>query len=222
MFRVAVIEYGIAYDRFRDDFINSHRFHDDDDTDSRNDHRVNLGRIEALLMYREDLVREYDSRGTDRGSFLACMEEFMMEKDFQVKTRFTNFECHLNSRALKVLTEAVNDIPVFKRNLTVQEVAAFFNECRNISEEPLIANRNEVFVYFLSMLHFHSVISDRYQSVISDRHLVLSSSGRKYLTRKDLSTALAHFESFDSPIKARIDRWVVLIRKETLPSGHNG
>ncbi len=221
MFRVAVIEYGIAYDRFRDDFINSHRFHDDDDTDSRNDHQVNLGRIGALLMYREDLVREYVSRGTDRGNFITCMEEFMLEKDFRVKTRFTNFECHLNSRALKVLTEAVNDIPLFKRNLTVEEVAAFFNECRSLSDEPLIANRNEVFVYFLSMLHFHSVISDRYQSVISDRHLVLSSSGRKYLTRKDLSTALSHFESIDSPIKARIDRWVVLVRKESLPSGHN-
>jgi len=221
MFKIAVLEYGVSYDRFREDFINSHTFHDDEDADSRNDHLVNLGRIGALLSLREDLVRTYSSKGTDRGSFFTCMEEFMLEKDLRIKTRFTNFECHLDARALKVMTEAVNDIPLFKRNLTVQEVDALFNDCETPSDGPLVANRNEVFVYFFSMLHFHSVISDRYQSVIADRHLVLSSSGRKYLTRKDLSTALSHFETVDSPIKARIDRWVVLIKKEMFRSGHD-
>ena len=45
MFKIAVLEYGVSYDRFREDFINSHTYHDDEDADSRNDHLVNLGRI---------------------------------------------------------------------------------------------------------------------------------------------------------------------------------
>ena len=140
MFKIAVLEYGVSYDRFREDFINSHTFHDDEDADSRNDHLVNLGRIGSLLSLREDLVRTYSSKGTDRGSFFTCMEEFMLEKDLRIRTRFTNFECHLTARVLKVMTEAVNDIPLFKRNLTVNEIDALFNDCETPSDGPLVAN----------------------------------------------------------------------------------
>lgn len=43
MYRTAVVENGFSYERFREDFIHSHTFHDSADADSRNDHLVNLG-----------------------------------------------------------------------------------------------------------------------------------------------------------------------------------
>ena len=61
MFRKTVLEYGVSYDRFRDDFIHSHTYHAVRNPAIRNDHMVNLGRITALLMDREDLVRKYYS-----------------------------------------------------------------------------------------------------------------------------------------------------------------
>ena len=216
MFQVAVVNYGITYERFRDDFINAHTFHDDTEADCRNDHQVNLGRISSLLTAREDLVRKYGAKAPDRISFISCMEEFMLEKDFHMKTRHINFECHLNANALKVLTEAVNAIPVFKRSVSIPEVASLFNDCVSPDGGPLIANSNEVLAYFFSQLNFQSVISDRYQHILASNHLVLSSTGRKYLTQSDLAVALHHIEGTDSPVKSLVRRWVVLVKKETL------
>ena len=215
MYQVAVVSCGITYERFRDDFINSHTFHDDIGADSRNDHQVNLGRISSLLKTREDLVRKYGVKSPDMGSFISCMEEFMLEKDFHMKTRHVNFECHLNANALKVLTEAINAIPVFKRSVSIHEVASLFNDCVSPPGDPLIANSNEVLAYFFSQLNFLSVISDRYQNVLASNHLVLSSTGRKYLTNSDLAVALHHIEGTDSPVKSLVRRWIVLVKKET-------
>ena len=215
MFQVAVVSYGITYERFRDDFINAHTFHDDTEADSRNDHQVNLGRISSLLMTREDLVRKYGAKTPDRGSFITCMEEFMLEKGFHMKTRRVNFECHLNASALRVLTDAVNAIPVFKRSVSISEVASLFNDCVAPDGGPLIANSNEVLAYFFSQLHFQSIISDRYQNVLASNRLVLSSTGRKYLSQSDIAVALHHIENTDSPVKSLVRRWVVLIKKET-------
>ena len=79
MFRTAVVEHGFTYDRFREDFINSHTFHDAADADSRNDHKVNLGRIGSLLSTRDDLVRKYCNTSMDPEEFLSCMKEFMLD-----------------------------------------------------------------------------------------------------------------------------------------------
>ena len=79
MYKKAVVELGFTYDRFREDFINSHTFHDAADADSRNDHKVNLGRIGSLLSTRDDLVRRYCDTPLDSEAFLSCMKEFMFE-----------------------------------------------------------------------------------------------------------------------------------------------
>ena len=79
MFKTAVMEHGFIYDRFSEDFINSHTFHDAADADSRNDHLVNLGRIGSLLLTRKDLVRKYSDLDLTDEQFLSCMREFMLE-----------------------------------------------------------------------------------------------------------------------------------------------
>ena len=110
-FKTAVVEHGYTYDRFREDFINSHTFHDAADADSRNDHMVNLGRIGSLLSSRDDLVRKYCDSAMTSDDFVSCMGEYMLERP-KMKSRLLNLECELSEHALSVLTDAANAVAV--------------------------------------------------------------------------------------------------------------
>ena len=214
MFRTAVIEHGFTYDRFREDFINSRTFHDAADADSRNDHKVNLGRIGSLLLIRDDLVRKYCETSMGKDDFLYCMKEFMLENP-RIKPRLPNLECYLSEDTLQVLTEAANDIPLFKREVSQSDMNFLFNKCKQPFGEPLVANSNEVLSYFLSRLNYHGIISNKYQTIIADNKLVMRSTGTRALTQTDISSALRNFESSDNPIMSRVERWVVLIKSST-------
>ena len=109
MFREAVVINGMTYDRFRDDFINSHTFHDEADAACKNDHQVNLGRIGSLLSLREELVRKYSVTDLNEESFLGCMREFMLKRSAG-GARSLNFGCYLNPRTVGVLTCAVKEL----------------------------------------------------------------------------------------------------------------
>ena len=214
MFKKAVVEHGFTYDRFREDFINSHTFHDAADADSRNDHKVNLGRIGSLLSTRDDLVRKYCNTSMDPEEFLSCMKEFMLDNP-RTKPRLLNLECYLSEGTLRVITEAANDIPLFKRDVSQIDMNCLFNKCCQTNGEPLIANSNEVLSYFFSRLNYHGIISNKYQTILADNKLVRRSTGTRSLTQTDISSALRHFESSDNPITSRVERWVVLIKSAT-------
>ena len=214
MFRKAVVEQGFKYDRFREDFINSHTFHDAADADSRNDHKVNLGRIGSLLSARDDLVRKYCNTSLDPGEFLSCMKEFMLEVP-RTKPRLINLECYLSDRTLQVITDAANDIPLFKRVVSMSDMDCLFNRCVPTKGEPLVANSNEVLSYFFSRLNYHGLISNKYQTVLGEARLVMRSTGARALSQTDISSALRNFESSDKPITSRVERWVVLIKSTT-------
>lgn len=214
MFREAVVIYGMTYDRFREDFINSHMFHDEADAACKNDHQVNLGRIGSLLLIREDLVRKYSVVALDRGAFLQCMKEFMLKSSTGC-SRSLSFGCYLDGKTIGVLTYAINDIPLFKRSLSEEEVESFFNGCTPPSGAPLMAVNNGVFAYFFSLLCYHSIISSTYQAVLAHNRLVVGSSGKRFMTQADISVALSHFLSSDPPIIKKIKRWVLLIKKST-------
>ena len=214
MFRTAVVEHGFTYDRFREDFINSHTFHDAADADSRNDHKVNLGRIGSLLLIRDDLVRKYYNTSMGMDEFRSCMKEFMLENP-RMKPRLLNLECFFSEDTLRVLTEAANDIPLFKRDVSQSDMNCLFNTCTQAFGEPLVANSNEVLSYFFSRLNYHGIISNKYQAILADNKLVMRSTGTRALTQTDISSALRNFESSDNPITSRVERWVVLIKSST-------
>lgn len=214
MFRTAVVEYGFTYDRFREDFINSHTFHDSADADSRNDHKVNLGRIGSLLSLREDLVRRYSEMSVNQENFRSCMKEFMLEGP-RMKHRLLNLECYLSEETLQAITDAANDIPLFKRDVTVPDMDCLFNKCRRVPGDPLVANSNEVLAYFFSRLNYHGIISNKYQTILGENKLLTRSTGTKPLGQTDISSALRHFECSGNPIISRVDKWVVLIHSTT-------
>ena len=215
MFRKAVVINGMTYDRFRDDFINSHTFHDEADADAKNDHRVNLGRIDSLLTLREDLVRKYSDTDLSEVPFLACMREFML-KSSAGGSRSLNFGCYLNARAIEVLTCAINDIPLFKRSLSEDETERFFNGCTPPSGTSLTAVNNGEFAFFFSRLCFHGIISSTYQAVLAHNRLVMGSSGKRFLTQADIAVALSHFQSSEAPVVKKIKRWALLVHKAAL------
>lgn len=212
MFRKTVLECGVSYDRFREDFINSHTFHAVRNPAIRNDHQVNLGRVAALLMYREDLVRKYYSGESDHETFLSCMRELMLEGGDRPKARSLNFECFFSDKVLTLLTQAANDIPLFRRPVSAEDMARLFNECSANDEDPLIANKNTVLAYFFSQMNSYGLITANYQLVIATNRLIMGSRGREYLNQHDLSVALVRYGMKDRPAKMRIDRWVDLIR----------
>ncbi len=215
MFLTAVVEYGFTYDRFCEDFINSRTFHDAADADSRNDHKVNLGRIGSLLSTRDDLVRKYceTSMGTDE--FRSCMKEFLLQKP-KTSAWVDNFDCYLSTETLKVIADAANDIPLFQRPVSTEDMRHLFNDCVADYDSPLIANSNGALAYFLRRLNYSAIISNRYQKVLAVKRLVLTSRGRSHFTQSGLSSALCFFESTDNPIRSRIDKWVVLIKKASI------
>lgn len=97
MYRTAVVENGFSYERFREDFIHSHTFHDSADADSRNDHLVNLGRIGSLLSTRQDLIQKYFNSALSQDEFRSCMKEFMIESP-RMRARLLNLECYRAGR----------------------------------------------------------------------------------------------------------------------------
>ena len=215
MYRTAVVENGFSYERFREDFIHSHTFHDSADADSRNDHLVNLGRIGSLLSTRQDLIQKYFNSALSQDEFRSCMKEFMIESP-RMRARLLNLECYLSDESLRILTEAANDIPLFKRDVTPSDMDCLFNKCSPATGGPLVANSNEVLSYFFSRLNYKGIISNKYQTILADLGLVVRSTGSRPLTQTDISSALRHFEISENPVRSRVEKWVLLIKSSTL------
>lgn len=213
MYKTAVNEYGMSYERFREDFINSRSFLCEQDRDIMNDHQVNLGRIASFLSVRKDLVRKFSSREADLSAFHTCMREFMLGSlRSEAKADIVNFECFLSDRTLSIIADAANDIPLFRQRVSSDDMGRLFNECTSIEGGPLVANQNTTLAYFFSQLNYSGVISARYQHVIASNKLIKSSRGMNYMTQADLASALSRFYSADRPLKMRIDKWIILIK----------
>ena len=211
MYRTAVMEYGMSYERFREDFINSRTFHSKQDCDIMNDHQVNLGRISSFLSSRKDLVRKYSSVEADLNAFHACMRDFMLSGP-RTKSESVYFECFLSDRVLSIIADAANDIPLFRQRVSAEDMGKLFNECVGIGGSPLVANQNTTVAYFFSQLNYSGIISARYQRVIAVNKLFMSSRGLSHMTQVDLASALSRFYSADRPLKMRIDKWIILIK----------
>lgn len=209
-YQVSVLTHKIIYPLFVDDFINAHTHSDVQDTESINEHLVNIGRIRRFLTNRKDLLEKYIPASHDMGTFLRCMDEFMVVH--QSPRTYADFECHLNDSVIAVIVKAANDIPLFKTHVTHEDILELFNECK-LTDSPLAAQNNGSLSYFLCQLSNAGIISSNYQKVAAIHHLFLSSSGKKIIEQSDFSSALTYFCSNLSPLRSKLDRWNALIKE---------
>lgn len=62
LYQVEVVNQGKLYQRYADDFVYSHEFHDAIDAWSKNEHQKNFHILDSLLTKRRDLVEQFFSK----------------------------------------------------------------------------------------------------------------------------------------------------------------
>ena len=218
-YQLFVLKHKILYPLFVEDFINSHSFCDLPDAAARNQLQVNLGRMRMFLSERKDLIEKYLNRKHDMHTFFRCMEEFMIE--YSAVNTVSDFQCFIDDRTIDVIVKAANDIPLFTRPVTFKDICRMFNECRHPESGVLVARHNAALAYFLCLLSNDGIISNRYQKVIADKRLVMSSNGKKALDQSSLSSGLSHFCSQLNPLQSKVDKWNEEIKAMYYRSGND-
>lgn len=202
MYQSEVVENSKLYNRYVRDFLNSHTYTDCVDAAGLNEHNKNFHIMEELLTYRQDLVQKYFAREKLCDSDYSIMhQEFNTTQPSSnadmpivsnslpdVFTAKPNFQCYFNSVQIKLIAHSVNEAHLFSSDVTEKAIKALFDCCL---EHPLKSACNRRVAFFFDSLCGHKLISARWQHVISENGLILSSSGKNVLLNNSkLSTAL--------------------------------
>lgn len=96
-------------------------------------------------------------------------------------------DCSLTREQLQELANFVNDIHLNDKPVTVDDLESFFN-CR--ADFHIRPKNNRKAIFLLYVLCTKALIAQNWQHIVSVCALLLSSSGKKFLTQHDLSAAL--------------------------------
>lgn len=197
LYQVEVVHQGKLYQRFAEDFVLSHEFHDALDAKSRNEHQKNYNILKSLLMNRRDLVEQFFYK-------VKCCDDDIHQMIRLFNTTVPSNRC---SNALReghaaasvsfgsclelddcdVLARSCNDVRLFRDSVTASELHSLFD---GTLEFPLRSRNNRLVAFFFDQLSIFSLIIRNWQNVIAKQKCILSSKDDVPLTQKALSSAL--------------------------------
>lgn len=212
------------YNRYVNDFLNSHTYTDRVDAAGKNEHKKNFHIMKELLTIRKDLVLEYFVKEK------LCKSEYLiMHQEFNTTQQSTNsevfiasdslpvafssklnFQCSFNSTQIRLITYSVNETHLFSPNVSETEMKAFFTCC---IEYPLKSVCNRRVAFFFDALCEYKLISPRWQHIIDKNGLILSSTQKALLNSSKLSTALNEAKQNDGCVYRTIKLHVQKIAK---------
>lgn len=189
------------YNRYVQDFLNSHMYTDSVDAAGMNEHKKNFHIMEELLTIRKDLIQKYFAKKKLCNSDYSIMhQEFNTTQppsssDVSSTPRSTpiafpfkpDFQCYFNSKQIKLITYSANEVHLFFPNVSEAAVKDLFTCCL---EHPLKSACNRRIAFFFDTLCEYKLITTRWQHIIEKNELVLSSSKNILLNSSKLSTAL--------------------------------
>jgi hypothetical protein len=110
--------------------------------------------------------------------------------------------------------QLANEVCLFKEVLDADNVAICYAAD---TLQTVTSRNNSKLVLLLDKLASHDVITYNWQSVIAQKHLVISSSGKKLLTQHDMSSTLNRIKdttpnAIDKQFLAIIDKYITLIK----------
>ena len=220
-----------SYRRYVLDFTHSHRFHDANDAWSKNEHLKNYHTVIELLGKHEILIRKhFDHDLLDENGIIKLLNEFYAidlsesttESDNSspgnpIQTnQNTNIKPLLDRYTLDLIVQLANEVCLFKEVLDADNVAICYAAD---TLQTVTSRNNSKLVLLLDKLASHDVITYNWQSVIAQKHLVISSSGKKLLTQHDMSSTLNRIKdttpnAIDKQFLAIIDKYITLIKNK--------
>lgn len=150
------------YNRYVNDFLNSHTYTDCVDAAGMNEHKKNFHIMEELLTVRKDLVQKYFTKEMLCDSDYSIMHqefnttqqslnsEIFIASDSLPVTFISklNFQCSFNSTQIRLITYSVNETNLFSPDASETEMKALFTCCL---EHPLKSVCNRRVAFFLML-----------------------------------------------------------------------
>lgn len=216
LYQSEVIGGGKLYNRYVNDFLNSHAYTDRVDAVGKNEHRKNFHIMEELLTIRKDLVHKYFAK------WKLCDSDYsIMHQEFNTTQLSPNsdvsstsdllpivfsskpgFQCYFTSVQISLITHSANEDHLFSPDVSETEVKALFTCCL---KHPLKSACNRRVSFFFDALCGYKLISARWQHVIDTNGLILSSAKNVLLNSSKLSTALNEAKQNDGCVYRTIE-----------------
>lgn len=201
LYQTEVIRGKKLYNRYVNDFLNSHTYTDCVDAAGKNEHNKNFHIMKELLTIRKDLVQKYFAREKLCDSDYSIIHHEFNTTQLssnsevsntscpvpQVFPSKLNFQCCFSSKQIKLITHCANEAHLFSSVVSEAEVKALFTCCLKL---PLKSACNRRVAFFFDALSEQKLISVRWQHVIDKNGLILSSAKNVLLNSSKLSTAL--------------------------------
>ena len=173
LYQVEVVNQGKLYQRYADDFVYSHEFHDAIDAWSKNEHQKNYRILDSLLTNRRDLV--------DPSS-----NTFVARKKVRETSDLNLCSC-LDNDDLGILARCCNEAQIFSEVINASDLLSLLEGKMTM---PLHSRNNRLVAFFFDQLSLYNLIIRNWQNVLARQRCIVSSTGKDTLTQKSLSSAL--------------------------------
>ena len=195
-----VIADGKRYSRYVDDFINSHRYINCDNTVCRNCHEMNIHIVKGLLTECSHLIQ-----------LLFTASDFPFEECMELRRQYDrseplptplvhrtakvtdapplSFGCNFTEEQMTGIVSCANTYHLFCVSmLRIEDMEALFS-CKE-GFHIRVNNLRHVVILFDALLE-NSLIQSRWQSVLDKGRFLQSKDGKRFITAPNLSSALS-------------------------------
>ena len=191
---------GKRYNRYVDDFINSHRYINCNSAICRNCHEMNIHIAKGLLTECTHLIQSFFAASDF--SFEKCMElrrlydrsetlppPIAHSTDCFIKAPPLSFGCNFTQEQITGIVSCTNTYHLFcVSEVCIEDMEALFS-CKE-GFHIRVNNLRHVVILFDALLE-NSFIQSRWQSVLDKGRFLQSKDGTRFITASSLSSALS-------------------------------
>ena len=194
-----VIRDGKRYERYVDDFVNSHRYIDCDNTVCRNCHEMNIHIVRGLLNDCSHLIRPLFT-AVDFSSE-KCMELKRMYDNTSISLRSVMYRddgpagvlplslaCNFTHKQMIGITACANTYHLFCVSVCIEDMEALFSCKQGFCIR--VNNIRHVAILFDTLLE-HSFIQTQWQAVLGCGRFLQTKDGKGFVSASSLSSALS-------------------------------
>lgn len=220
-YQIEVINQHKLYQRYAEDFINGHEFHDAIDARSKNEHQTNYNIIKTLLLCRRDLVENYFNKNmtdVEMREMLTLFNTTLPSSISVVPARKSYDQSEvslcpsLDKWDYEALAVSCNEAKVFCEDVDGKTLSSLFN---NNIQSPLHARNNRLIAFLFNQLSIYDLIIRNWQNVIDIQKSIISSTKKAPLTQKALSSAVYANTNLEMSSQQKIiERAIESIRKK--------